>query len=65
LLRTVLTKPDWGFIRLAAYNGYHGDTFAAISVCDPVTGMHHLFDQVVQKHYFAPTPQTGFDQEWD
>lgn len=27
--------------------------------------MHHLLDQVLQKHYFAPAPQTGFDQEWD
>lgn len=50
---------------LSLRNGYHGDTFAAMSVCDPVTGMHHLFEQVVQKHYFAPAPQTGFDQPWD
>ena len=49
---------------LSLRNGYHGDTFAAMSVCDPVTGMHHLFEQVVQKHYFAPAPQTGFDQPW-
>ncbi|MGB1868427.1 MAG: adenosylmethionine--8-amino-7-oxononanoate transaminase [Porticoccaceae bacterium] len=50
---------------LSLRNGYHGDTFAAMSVCDPVTGMHHLFEQVVQKHYFAPAPQIGFDQPWD
>ena len=50
---------------LSLRNGYHGDTFAAMSVCDPVTGMHHLFEQVVEKHYFAPAPQTGFDQPWD
>jgi len=50
---------------LSLRNGYHGDTFAAMSVCDPVTGMHHLFEQVVEKHYFAPAPQTGFDQHWD
>jgi adenosylmethionine-8-amino-7-oxononanoate aminotransferase len=50
---------------LSLRHGYHGDTFAAMSVCDPVTGMHHLFEQVVQKHYFAPAPQTGFDQPWD
>lgn len=50
---------------LSLRNGYHGDTFAAMSVCDPVTGMHHLFDQVVAKQYFAPAPLVGFDQEWD
>jgi len=50
---------------LSLRNGYHGDTFAAMSVCDPVTGMHHLFDQVVSKQYFAPAPQIAFDQDWD
>lgn len=50
---------------LSLRNGYHGDTFTAMSVCDPVTGMHHLFDQVVAKQYFAPAPLVGFDQEWD
>jgi adenosylmethionine-8-amino-7-oxononanoate aminotransferase len=50
---------------LSLRNGYHGDTFAAMSVCDPVTGMHHLFDQVVAKQYFAPAPQVGFDEPWD
>lgn len=50
---------------LSLRSGYHGDTFAAMSVCDPVTGMHHLFDQVMQKNYFAPAPKTGFDEAWD
>ena len=50
---------------LSLRSGYHGDTFAAMSVCDPVTGMHHMFDQVVAKQYFAPAPQTGIDEEWD
>lgn len=50
---------------LSLHSGYHGDTFAAMSVCDPVTGMHHLFDQVMQKNYFAPAPKTGFDEAWD
>lgn len=50
---------------LSLRNGYHGDTFAAMSVCDPVTGMHHLFSQVLQQHLFAPAPQTAFDGDWD
>jgi len=50
---------------LTLRSGYHGDTFAAMSVCDPKTGMHHMFDQVVAKHHFAPAPQTGVHEEWN
>ena len=50
---------------LALRGGYHGDTFAAMSVCDPVTGMHHLFEGTVPKQYFAPRPACRFDDPWD
>jgi len=36
--------------------GYHGDTFGAMSVCDPDNGMHHLFSGVLPKHFFVKTP---------
>ena len=50
---------------LSLRNGYHGDTFAAMSACDPTTGMHHMFEQVVAKQHFAPAPQIGVHEEWD
>lgn len=50
---------------LTVRNGYHGDTFAAMSVCDPVNGMHQLFEPALMKNLFAPAPKTAFDQIWD
>lgn len=46
---------------LALKNGYHGDTFATMAICDPDNGMHTLFADNLTAHYFAPAPQMGFD----
>ncbi|MDP6150806.1 MAG: adenosylmethionine--8-amino-7-oxononanoate transaminase [Gammaproteobacteria bacterium] len=47
---------------LTVRGGYHGDTFGAMSVCDPLTGMHSLFRGVVQEQLFAPRPETPFGE---
>jgi len=47
---------------LTVRSGYHGDTFMAMSVCDPVEGMHHLFSGVLPQQYFAPAPAPKFGE---
>ncbi|MEM8806421.1 MAG: adenosylmethionine--8-amino-7-oxononanoate transaminase [Cyanobacteria bacterium P01_G01_bin.38] len=49
---------------LTLRKGYHGDTFAPMSVCDPVNGMHHLFRNSLMAQHFAEAPQIPFNGEW-
>jgi len=50
---------------LTIRSGYHGDTLGAMSVCDPITGMHHLFRGMVPEQYFADSPRCGYQDEWN
>ena len=49
---------------LTVLGGYHGDTFGAMSVCDPVNGMHQMFTGMMPGQLFAPVPQCDGDK-WD
>ncbi|MCY4281911.1 MAG: adenosylmethionine--8-amino-7-oxononanoate transaminase [Gammaproteobacteria bacterium] len=49
---------------LTVRGGYHGDTCGAMAVCDPVTGMHSLFRNVLPAHYFADKPGIRFGAPW-
>jgi adenosylmethionine-8-amino-7-oxononanoate aminotransferase len=50
---------------LTVRGGYHGDTFGAMAVCDPVGGMHSLFTGALAEHVFADRPPDGFDAALD
>jgi adenosylmethionine-8-amino-7-oxononanoate aminotransferase len=50
---------------LTVRGGYHGDTFGAMAVCDPIGGMHGLFAGTLPEHVFAERPPDGFDAPLD
>jgi adenosylmethionine---8-amino-7-oxononanoate aminotransferase len=50
---------------LTVRGGYHGDTFAPMSVCDPVNGMHSLFSGALKEQVFGPQPPAGFHRTAD
>ncbi|WMY96839.1 MAG: adenosylmethionine--8-amino-7-oxononanoate transaminase [Arsenophonus sp.] len=50
---------------LALENGYHGDTFGAMSVCDPKNSMHSLYKGYLLPHFFVPAPKYGFYDKWN
>ncbi|MEQ2027056.1 adenosylmethionine--8-amino-7-oxononanoate transaminase [Xenorhabdus szentirmaii] len=49
---------------LTLRHGYHGDTFGAMSVCDPDNSMHSLYNGYLPNHLFADAPQCQFGDEW-
>ncbi|ELR67619.1 Adenosylmethionine-8-amino-7-oxononanoate aminotransferase [Photobacterium marinum] len=49
---------------LTVKHGYHGDTFAAMSVTDPENSMHSLYKGFLPEHIFAQSPECGFYNEW-
>lgn len=49
---------------IALKKGYHGDTLGAMSLCDPTTGMHHLFSDLLAQQFFIREPQIAFGQPW-
>lgn len=65
-LQYMQARGETGRTRLATVSGgYHGDTWHAMSVCDPVGGMHSLYAGRLPLQFFVPRPATPFGGEWD
>lgn len=64
-LQYAIARGNGGRNRVATINGgYHGDTWHAMSVCDPVGGMHSLYSGRLPIQHFAPRPTIEFGGEW-
>ena len=50
---------------MTPFKGYHGDTFAAMSVCDPINSMHSLYAGFLPEHIFVPAPSSQFNGEFN
>jgi adenosylmethionine-8-amino-7-oxononanoate aminotransferase len=64
LKMAVQARPGRGLV-LTVRGGYYGDTLHPMSLCDPVNGLHSLFDGPLPRHLFAPRPPDGFDRPAD
>ncbi|WMC20300.1 MAG: adenosylmethionine--8-amino-7-oxononanoate transaminase [Enterobacteriaceae bacterium PSpyr] len=59
------TKGEFRKKILTIKNGYHGDTFGAMSVCDPINSMHNIYKKYLPQHIFAEAPKCKFNEIWD
>ena len=48
---------------IALEHAYHGDTLAAMSVCDPNNSMHSIYGTYLPKHIFTKAPELGFNSD--
>ncbi|MFB6422037.1 MAG: adenosylmethionine--8-amino-7-oxononanoate transaminase [Candidatus Malihini olakiniferum] len=58
------TRREYRARFLTLRQGYHGDTFGAMSVCDPLNAMHSLYQGYLPEHLFADAPRCRFDEAW-